>query len=816
MGFVLFINVHSYTTSHWVIASLALIIIILLILLMLVVNKKNNFIVDQRKKHLQRLTEKQEPLMESESKFQLMIESAPIGIHFYKLTPENHLIFTGGNRAADKILGINHHVLIGHTIEEAFPALTTTDIPEQCMRVIKDGKNIKDSSFHYEDNQLSGDFDIFAFQTAPRQMAVFFQDITDRKLAEIEIFEQQKFINAVFNIAPIGIMVVDYETMRILDINQEAMSMLKAKRAEITLKTYDYYIKPENPRKAINLHSYSEAKLISGDDTEYNIILRTSVTNLLERQALIIGFVDITDRKKNEAELRMAKEIAENANRSKSEFLANMSHELRTPMNSIIGISKMLLKYENHNLTPKQTEGLIIIHQSGNRLLNQINDILDLSKIEAGKMSVNIAPFYTNPFLRSINQVVASLIGNKPIQFIIHLPPDVPGMILSDQNKIHQVLVNILGNAVKFTEIGKITLELFIAEDKLFFNITDTGIGINDEHLPLIFEAFKQVDSSASRKYPGTGLGLSISKKYIEMLKGHIHISSKPGLGTTVVFGIPLQIVDDNMVTTGFFNGKDETLVNKPILIIDEDEKSSFLYREYLKQHGYQTEIATNGAIGLKKIFTILPQVIILDWDVTKISANLILKKISMDPISKDIAVIIISNAEDTRAEIPIPNISFLLKPVSEEGLLSAIKTTMRKKTEGDSSFLLDHHLQGKILVAEDEEIGRVLIRMMLEKKYELIFARNGNEVIEKYFKYKPDIVLMDIMMPEVDGFEAFTTIVEQRSKDDRTHIIALTARAMNDERQKIIEFGFSDYMSKPIDDEKLVQLIEKYKSKTL
>ena len=754
----------------------------------------------------------QNTLLDSEAKFRNIVESSPMGMQFYELNAKNELIFVGANPAADKILGGDYHTLIGKTFEEIFPPLASPDISSKYHKAASEGLLISDMQINYQTNNISGIFKIFAFQTSPGKMAICFQDVTSKKLSEIEIFEQQKFINAVFNIAPIGIMIVDYDTKQILDINQEAMKMIQAKRIQITSKTFDYYIRTDNPNKSIDLMEYSEARLVVDADTEYNIILRTSVTNLRERKALIIGFVNITDRKKAEVALKKAKDLAESANKSKSEFLANMSHELRTPMNSIIGISKMLLKYEKQNLSQKQTEGLAIINQSGTRLLDLINDILDLSKIEAGKMILAIAPFQTDVLLSNIRDIINSLILHKRINFVINISVDVPNIINSDQKKIHQILVNILGNSAKFTDQGEIELDVSSAENQVYFKIRDTGIGISQENIQFIFDEFHQIDSSASRKYKGTGLGLAICKKYVEILGGQIYVESALGKGTTVTFSIPHTPVSrKSFKKSGSEIVLFQELIHKEILIIEEDEKSLYLYREYLQQQGCITECADNGAKGLKMIYQMNPKVIIIDWNISKISAPDILKKLQIDNSTKDIAVVVIADSEEVKNQVTYHNTGFLIKPVSEEALLTTINNTLVKIELHKKENAMTTH-RTSILIAEDEEIGRFTLRMILEKNYNLIFAFDGKEAIELYFSEKPDIVLMDIMMPEVNGFDAFTEITQRRDITDKVAIIAVTARAMTNERKKILEFGFTDYLSKPVDDEILIQMIEKYK----
>lgn len=394
---------------------------------------------------------------------------------------------------------------------------------------------------------------------------------------------------------------------------------------------------------------------------------------------------EINERKKTEIALLKAKEDAENANRSKSNFIANMSHELRTPMNAVIGISKMLRKQNADNLNKKQEEGLKLIHQSGKRLLVLINDILDLSKVEAGKMKVFYEPLAIHELVENVEGTVSALVKEKDIYLTTDIDKSVPNIIVSDPQKLNQILLNLLGNSIKFTNQGSISLKIFMKEQNLYFEISDTGIGIAKEHLSQIFDKFNQADESITKKYTGTGLGLTLCKEFIELLKGKIEISSEVGEGTTITFNIPIKPIDTKVNT-----------------------------------------IITNE-----------------------------------------------TSTED-----------------------------IQNQTQKN---------QAKILIADDEEIGRYTFGMILATKdYQLIFAKDGKEAIKMYKQEKPDLILMDIMMPDINGFEAFNQIRELDPAHE-TPIIAVTAQAMLTEKKKIIKHGFDSYISKPIDDDLLHKTISKY-----
>ena len=670
--------------------------------------------------------------------------------------------------------------------------------------------------------------------------------------------------------------------------------------------------------------------------TDEEVPIELSVSARLEGGKPIATAIvrNIASRKRAEREILAARMRAEEASAAKTAFLATMSHELRTPMNAIIGISGMLAKYDTENLTKKQFEGLQLIGKSGDRLLSLINDVLDISKVEANKMEVILDTVDLPELLAGLEKLAVNLIGEKPVDFFVQKSAHVPNAVITDGKKVNQVLTNLIGNAAKFTDLGEIVLRTYVAEKRLFFEVRDTGIGIGEKDLPHIFEEFHQVDSTDTRKHGGTGLGLAVCEKFVKLMAGTIEIESTIGRGTTVRFHIPFAQVEPKprgdsgrhrgVRATGFKKRADL----RHVLIIEDDAESVYLFNQSLRRHGYVVDSARDGQIGLEMIRRLHPDIVLLDLNLPGMNGVDVLEAIRTNPAHKDIPVVIVSMYDEDEVGLVYGVSEFISKPVTELKLLNSIRrieshlngkrqcvlivddeeaelrlledmlgrngyrvrsvsdsrlvaeeieaevpdllildlvmphvngfeilsavrdhesptirdipviihslkdlsneerqeleakaaTVIGKATSSGNTFvdrvaqILEqiHLSRPSVLIAEDDEFGRVAVEMMLEHDYDLSFAANGREAVDKYFAERPDIVLLDIMMPELNGFEAFDAIAE-REPDRNTPIIALTARAMTDEIERILAHGFDDHVSKPIDDVELHKTLRRY-----
>jgi signal transduction histidine kinase/CheY-like chemotaxis protein/HAMP domain-containing protein len=525
-----------------------------------------------------------------------------------------------------------------------------------------------------------------------------------------------------------------------------------------------------------------------------------------------------SELKEYNIELELQKRQLDEANQLKSAFLSNMSHELRTPLNSVIALSGVLNRRLSGTIPEDEFKYLGIIEKNGKQLLSLINDILDLSRIEAGKEEVSYSSF-------SINDLVQDLIGSlepisqeKGIALINNIDPDISA-IICDSSKCHHILQNIIGNAVKFTNIGTVEISATIIKEQIHITVKDTGIGISPENTPFIFDEFRQADGRASRIYGGTGLGLAIANKYCIMLNGNVKVESQLGVGSAFTITLPVTpalyqvnepgktIFNKSVQKTAFDqkNGK-----GKNILLVEDNEVIIIQMKEILLEEEYNIHLARNGkeALEILKIFT--PDAIILDLMMPEVDGFEVLGAIRKVKETSEIPVLILSAKHVTKEELSFlhgNHISQLIQKgdINRNQLMGQIRNMLISKgTASIEKITLDPNLvstsrKARILVIEDNRDNMETMKAMLGKNHEVLEAYTGLEGLEKAKTFLPDLILTDISLPGMDGIEILKKI---KTDEELKHIpvIALTARAMKGDREELIGYGFNDYISKPVD----------------
>ncbi len=460
----------------------------------------------------------------------------------------------------------------------------------------------------------------------------------------------------------------------------------------------------------------------------------------------------------------------------KTQFLANMSHELRTPLNSIIGFSRVILKGIDGPLTELQKTDLTSIHNSGQHLLSLINNILDLSKIEAGKMELNFEEVDLGPILKSVVSTAVALVKDKPVSLYQEIPDDLP-IVWADSTRMRQIILNLVSNACKFTDEGAITVRAQADHEKVMISVADTGIGIPVDKLNSIFEEFTQVDASTTRKVGGTGLGLPISRHFVEMHQGQIWVESKPGRGSTFQFFIPIKPGEEQpeLVTTvpeGKTDGR-----NKVIIAIDDDPSVITLYERFLERQDYMVIGINHKHDIVAQVKDLAPAAILLDVLMPEKDGWSILRSLKEDVLTKDIPVIICSIVSDKNRGFSLGAADYLVKPIAEQELLKALKYLESEPKK-----------RGKVLVIDDQADDILLIRRILEvqSQYKIIEASNGKQGLELVHNVNPDLIILDLTMPEMDGFK----VVEALKDSEKTRsipIIIVTAKELSPAEQQLL-----------------------------
>ncbi len=542
----------------------------------------------------------------------------------------------------------------------------------------------------------------------------------------------------------------------------------------------------------------------------------------------------VSDKEYYNLELKLihAKEVAESASKAKSEFLANMSHELRTPMNGIIGFTDLVLTTE---LQQTQREYLELVQKSAYNLLTIINDILDFSKIEAGKLTIDYIPFRPATLIEETVDMLAIKAFEKKVEIICEIDPELPGQVLGDPVRIRQILLNLLSNAIKFTSDGEIVISAGMDkiisgdDDKKYLPLTitvkDTGIGIEAEKLQKIFESFTQADSSTTRKYGGTGLGLTISKSLAEIMNGSLSVNSQPGKGSVFTVQLPLEIILEQPSAL--------TLLRPSlhrILVVDDNITNCQLMQGIFEYLNIQCTICTSGMDALlviaKNITCNEPfDLIITDHQMPVMDGITLVKEIKkMLQNCPQPFILMLSSLEKTlfQEEAQKTGIDkFLNKPVKLHELndiLSAVfDTSGQLKNVGEHGGIQKLAENSSILVAEDEPTNMLLISEVLTKMgFSVLKAGNGKEVIDILETQTPSLIFMDINMPEMDGFETTVIVRQMPSPQNHIPIIALTADAMKEDRERCLNSGMNDYISKPFRLEEIRSALERYCSAIL
>ncbi|PYP97294.1 MAG: hypothetical protein DMD38_06390 [Gemmatimonadetes bacterium] len=519
--------------------------------------------------------------------------------------------------------------------------------------------------------------------------------------------------------------------------------------------------------------------------------------------------------KRAEAVMREARDLAERVARARSAFLANMSHEIRTPMNAVLGFVELILDTE---LSVEQRRALELVRSSSEALLMILNDILDYSKIEAEHLELESIPFDISKVVHATASLLAVRAREKHLELLAEVAPDVPRIVRGDPTRLRQVLMNLIGNAIKFTEQGEVVVSVSAAATNgsvgLRFAVRDTGIGIASEHIGTVFKEFTQADSTMTRRYGGTGLGLAISQRLVRLMGGAITVRSELGRGSEFSFTISLPVeTAPASRSTGL-----AALGGRRMLIVDDNQTNRRILREMLAAEGVNVDEASSAAEGLDALRRIRYDLAILDVQMPDMDGFQLVTAVRGEKKIARTRLLMLTSAGqrgdgERCRELGIR--AYLTKPLSRADLLEALGTVLEAPDDGGGSEVITRHTIAesrkslRVLLAEDNPVNQqVAVAMLVKRGHEVHVSSNGREAVDAVTERDYDVVLMDIQMPEMDGFEA-THVIRELPKGKDLPIIGLTAHALSGERDRCLSHGMTDYLAKPFKAHELFALVE-------
>ena len=668
-------------------------------------------------------------------------------------------------------------------------------------------------------------------------------EVAERLRAEETLSEERKVLRALIDNIP-DFMYVKDASSRFLLANAAVAASVGVSRPEDLLRKTDFDF---FPKELADRYYADEQDIVRRKEGMFNreeecldaqgrrFWLLTTKVPICDKSGRVTGLAgvgrDITHIKQAQEEMRKAREAAEASSKAKSEFLANMSHEIRTPLNGVIGMTDLALDTQ---LTPEQREYLETVKLSGDSLLTVINDILDFSKIEAGKIDIEAIDFDLRELLESTMKALALRADEKGLELLCEVAAEVPETVRGDSTRLRQVINNLVGNAIKFTEKGEVAVRVQLESKEeagavFRFTVADTGIGIPETKQELIFDPFSQADTSTTRKYGGTGLGLTISARLVRMMGGKIWVESEVGRGSQFHFTARMGVLHNKEIKIGT-TAPAELLQDVRVLVVDDNETNRRILRGMLLRWQMKPTCANAAQAALEELSAAheigKPFALILtDMNMPGMSGFEMIEAIRKRPEWATATIMMLTSAGhrgDAARCKALGVAAYLLKPIRQSELREAIARVLgAQPKDGAIPLLTRFSLQDarapeeslRVLLAEDNLVNQRLAVRLLEKRgHRVAVAENGNEALKALEKEKFDLVLMDVQMPEMDGLEATAAIREkERGTGMRQPIVALTAHAMKGDREKCIAGGMDEYLTKPIRPQDLDQLLDKY-----